>query len=139
MPRDILLAAPCRHLAITAVSAIASRLLVGPKRSERRLALQRVEHIGDTAAPEHQRAAQFAERAPQGNQRFPEKDEMRGGELRAAVQLRLVNVEAQHRSAPRRLGQRTVIVDAQIALEPHQLPRIVHRTGGRVRRHRSLQ
>jgi hypothetical protein len=32
-----------------------------------------------------------------------------------------------------------MIVHAQITLEPHQLHWIAHRTGGRVRRHRSLQ
>ena len=98
-----------------------------------------MEHVDDPAAPEHQRATQFTQRALQANQRFLQENEMRRGQFLAAVQFRFINVEAEHRAAPCGLGQRTVIVHAQIALEPHQLHRIAHRTGGRVRRHRSLQ
>ena len=139
MPRDPLLAAPRRHFAITTERAVAAGFFVGPERHKRCLSLQRVEHFDHPATPQHEAAAQLVERTLQGAQGFVEKDQMCRSQFVAAMQLRLVNIQSNHRSAPGGFSQRTMVLHAQVALEPHKLHRIFHRADGLVRRQRSLR
>jgi hypothetical protein len=63
------------------------------------------------------------------------------GSVGLPPQFGLDDVDGQHGASRRRFGQRAVVVDAQVALEPDQVQAapIAHRAARRLRRQRSEQ
>jgi hypothetical protein len=85
------------------------------------LAVQRFEHVRHPARSQGQVAAELSKALSELGEGLVDETEVQGAELRCVKELRLVNVEAEDLAAGSCFGERSMIVDSQVALEPNDL------------------
>jgi len=119
VPTHAVGAAPAAHGQIAGVGVGVAGFFVRVQGFKRVLRVQLSKHMGQLTYAQVQLAAAGFQRAVQVAQAFMDESQV----LRRSVGLRpqagLQHVQAQHRSVRGGLCQRGVVVQAQVALEPH--------------------
>ena len=99
------------------------RLGVGEESFDRHLLRQPIEDLHRFAVAQDQHTPARGQGPTEIVQALVEEDEMRWIKLPGAVKLRFVDKEAEHRPVRRRLGQRFMVFEAKVALEPNEVDR----------------
>lgn len=133
MPVDATLATPTAHPQVSLVGELIAGFLVAPQAGEGPLLVQLFQHLRQAAPAAHQRHTPLFELTVQLAQRLFKKDGVTGVEIGGLQQFVFVHKQTHHLALRGRPQQRSVVVHAQVALEPHQPHRAFQKRENRVR------
>ena len=117
-PADGPASAPRRNASIASVGDRKPCLFVAPEFAEPPLFVQPVERVRHRAVPDQQDRAEGGESPPELGEAILDEGEMSGGPFGGGHHFRLVDIQTCHRSAFGGFGERCVVRDPQVALEP---------------------
>ena len=120
-PRHAAVPGPRRHRAVARKGPLHPGLLVRPQVGEAGLAVQRLQHLHRLAVTRQQTRAPFPQRGVEFGQAGDDEAGVQGIAVRCAQDRRLRDVQGDDPASARSLGERTVVVDAQVALEPDDM------------------
>jgi hypothetical protein len=113
--------APVGHGTVAGVGPAVAGFLVAPQREPRMASAQARQHRGHLTDPDDQGRAAGRQRGAEVDQRFANKGPVPTAGVGLGPEPGLDHVERQQRAPGRGLGERRMVLPAQVALEPDDL------------------
>ena len=121
-PEDVVLAAPACDAAIPGEAQRVAGFFVAPETGEAVLGVELIEHVGQATRAAGEASASRAQADIEFGQRLVDEDEVGRIKVVRVNNLRLVDVQNNHRPAgANRPEERSVVLHPQVLLQPDDL------------------